>query len=275
MRSITTDGAFRVVAAITTNTANALWLNEGIERAAHTQLAQLLTFAPILRETTHPGRRVQLVWKAPQLTLVADAMADGANRGVAYRADTATPVLSVNYTLPNGHLHQGTVALDGVTDAATVIMTYMHQSEQSVTMAAAAAVPHPSGHGWARVGGYLIQVLAEATPEKTVSLLQHLELLPAFADMLASADDANDIVRAVLLGASYQELARSELRFGCTCSTERVLLGMLSLAEPEVDALLVGETLQVRCDGCGKQYAITPETLAAARASSGRNRPSN
>ena len=40
---------------------------------------------------------------------------------------------------------------------------------------------------------------------------------------------------------------------------------ILTLAEDEVEAMLGGDPLEVRCDASGRQYVIAPETLRAVR----------
>jgi molecular chaperone Hsp33 len=269
VRAMTMDGAFRIMAAITTQTCDAAIAAQNMWGTAGDRLAELITCAAIVRETTQPGRRVQIVWKirgGP--SLIADALPDGSNRGIVNNGSQSAKasndsLLQVNYTLPTGQMHQGIVAVDDDVDAGTAVMRYMHESEQIVTMTAAAAIRKDGS--FARVGGYLVQVLPEATPEATASLLANLELLPPLAEILQSASHAREIVAALFLGFPYQELAFSELRFGCTCSESRVIMGILTLGPDEIDSIIAGEMLDVRCDACGKHYPIDPIAIRSMR----------
>lgn len=265
VRAMTTDGAFRIVAVIATQTADAAIAAQAQWGEAGVQLAELIVAAAIVRETTQPARRVQIIWKQRENnTLIADALPDGSNRGIVSIAPgNKTTLLQVNYTLPTGQLHQGIIALPDDLDTGTAIMQYMHQSEQSVTMVAVAA--HRSDGSFARVGGYLIQVLPEATPEATAALVANLELLPAFDEILRSADHARDIIAAMFLGLAHEELAHSELRFGCTCSESRVIMGILTLDDDELSTIVNGDMLDVRCDACGTHYGIEPAAVRAMR----------
>jgi molecular chaperone Hsp33 len=262
---MTTDGAFRIIAVIATQTADAAIAAQQQWGEAGTRLAELIAAAAIVRETTQPGRRVQIVWRhRGQQTLVADSLPDGSNRGlVSGNGDTKDSLLQVNYTLPTGQMHQGIIGLPDDIDTGTAIMRYMHESEQTVTMVAVAALRAEGS--FERVGGYLIQVLAEATPQATAALLANLDLLPPFADILESSSHARDIIAAMLLGFPYQELASSELRFGCTCSESRVIMGILTLGVDDLKSIIDGDMLDVRCDACGRHYAIEPSAVRAMR----------
>jgi redox-regulated HSP33 family molecular chaperone len=44
---------------------------------------------------------------------------------------------------------------------------------------------------------------------------------------------------------------------------------ILTLPPAEVDAMLTGDPLDVRCDACGRQYHIAIETLRAHRGATG------
>lgn len=273
VRAMTVDGQFRVIATITTDTANAVCSAQGLSAELGTKLAELLTCAVLVRETTQPSRRVQLVWKdALGGSMVADSLPDGKSRGIANPGKTSEVraegehLLQVNYTLPNGTLHQGIVEIAAEIDLSTALMQYMHTSEQTVSMVAIGAL---EGHGAAvvrQVGGYLIQVLPEATREGLEELSRKLGEMPAIDALVAEAGaDPRAIIARVLDGFPYAELADSALSFGCTCSEARIIMGILSLGAEEVSSMEAGEPLEVRCDACGTRYVIEPSSIRAMR----------
>jgi molecular chaperone Hsp33 len=272
VRAMTMDGAFRVIAAVTTDTARGALSAQSADGDTALRLAELMTAAVLVRETTNPGRRVQVLWRDESgAALVADAMPDGTNRGMVNPGEKSpvetagAHVLQVNYTLPRGGLHQGMVAVEEGDDVATALMRYMHESEQTVSMAAVTALPGSDGVRVA--GGYLVQLLPEATREAIAEMTDHLGNLPPLARMLEhGAKDARALAGALLAAFEHQELASSPLSFGCTCSEERVILGILGLPAPDVDELLSGGTLEVRCDACGAEYQIEPDRLREVRA---------
>jgi molecular chaperone Hsp33 len=283
VRAMTIDGAFRVIAAITTDTANAACAAQKLSADAGGRLAELLTCAVLVRETTQPTRRVQLVWRDRRGgALVADSLPDGASRGIVNPGKeqaTVEPrghhILQVNYTLPNGSLHQGVVAIAEDSDLSTALMEYMHASEQIVAMAAIGAVNgsgEPSGALIRQVGGYLVQVLPEVTREGLELLTKKLGELPPIDVLVADAGaDPRAIISRVLDGFPHAELADSPVVFGCTCSEARIIMGILSLGAEEVASMEAGSSLEVRCDACGTQYVIEPASIRAMRELRERN----
>jgi molecular chaperone Hsp33 len=290
VRAMTIDGAFRVIAAIITDTANAACAAQKLSADAGGRLAELLTCAVLVRETTQPTRRVQLVWRDQRGgALVADSLPDGASRGIVNpgkeqkgptgeRVEVAGQhILQVNYTLPNGSLHQGVVAIPEDSDLSTALMEYMHASEQIVAMAAIGAVNNngePSGMLIRQVGGYLVQVLPEVTREGLELLTKKLGELPPIDVLVADAgSDPRSIISRVLDGFPHAELADSPVAFGCTCSEARIIMGILSLGAEEVASMEAGTPLEVRCDACGTQYVIEPASIRAMHELRERNEP--
>jgi molecular chaperone Hsp33 len=292
VRAMTIDGAFRVIAVIATDTANAACAAQGLSTEPAARLAELITCAVIVRETTQPSRRVQLVRRDRHGgVMVADSLPDGSSRGIINpgRREAKNEIdaenegrpdgeaegehlLQVNYTLPNGLLHQGVVAVAANADIGTALMQYMHTSEQTVAMVAVSAVGSRSaaaGDGsrqLAQVGGYLIQVLPEATREGLAILTEKLGRLPPIDALVSEAgDDPRGIIQRVLEGFPFAELADSQVVFGCTCSEARVIMGILSLGSDEVAEMEAGVPLEVRCDACGTRYMIEPSSIRAMR----------
>jgi molecular chaperone Hsp33 len=273
VRAMTVDGAFRVIATITTETANAACAAQGLSTELAARLAELITCAIIIRETTQPARRVQLVWRDRRGgTMVADSLPDGSSRGIVNpgkpeSVDTGGEhIMQVNYTLPNGALHQGVVAIPAESNLATALMQYMQTSEQTVAMAAVGAVEGSAERAVRQVGGYLVQVLPEVTREALAILTEKLADLPSIETLVEEAGaDPRALVRRVLEGFPFAELADTPVAFGCTCSEARIIMGILSLGSDEVASMEAGDPLEVRCDACGTRYQIEPSSIRAMR----------
>lgn len=273
VRAMTVDGAFRVIAAITTETVRGAVAAQTLGDDLALRLGELMTAAVLLRETTQPARRVQLLWRDRRGgSLVADALPEGANRGIVNPGEPTEVIaggdhlLQVHYTLPNGAMHQGVVAIPAGEDMSSALMRYLHQSEQILSMTAVAALPGPGGVRVA--GGYVIQLLPEATRDVIDAVTDHVGNLDPLAMLLEGrAAEPTELIRVLLGDQEWEQLAASSLRFGCTCSETRVMTSILTLPVEEVDAMLGGDPLEVRCDACGRMYAITPEQLRAFRSS--------
>jgi molecular chaperone Hsp33 len=271
-RAMTSDGAFRVIAAITTETAAQAARTQGLSGTGALKLAELITGAVLLRETTSPGRRVQILMRDQRGgVLVADAMPDGSNRGIVNPGAPAATTLpdgditmQVSYTMRNGALHQGLVAVPAGSDLSTALMRYMQQSEQTLSVISVAALGD-GADGVAVAGGYVVQLLPEAERPALRAMTRHLDGLASLDLLLAGpVATSRDLVSRLLVGFEHAELADSPLCFGCTCSEERVLGGLARLAPDDVASLLDTDApLDIRCDACGRRYEIDPDELRA------------
>jgi molecular chaperone Hsp33 len=270
-RAMTMDGAFRLIAAVVTGTGRAAIGTHATGDELGLRLTELIAAAVLVRETTQPARRVQMVWRdANGGSLVADSRPDGLCRGLVNPGESTAVMtrgehrLHVNYSLPNGALHQGVVAVPEGDDMATALMRYFKESEQIVAMVAIGALPGPGGVR--AVGGYVVQLLPEATREVIGAMTDHLGSLEPISILLEGRGrSAAELVKVVFAGFEYADLASSPVGFGCTCSEIRVMTSILTLARDEVESMLAGDPLEVRCDSCGRNYRIATETLREFR----------
>jgi molecular chaperone Hsp33 len=274
IRAITDDGAFRVITISTTSTVEgAITAQSASPELAHT-FADLLTGTILVRETMAPGLRVQGILKgrSGQGSLVADSHPDGTTRGlVQMRADArganagftigAGSLLQVMRTLPSGRIHQGIVDISGAAGLSQALMTYMQESEQIVSVIAVGTI---SEHGKVQsAGGYIVQLLPEATRPVQMIMAERLDALPSIESFLRDPEySPRKLTDDLLYGMPYSHLGESWLRFECRCSVERVLTSLATLSVSELAELAnADEALEVSCDYCGKAYAISPETL--------------
>ncbi|MFO0692965.1 MAG: Hsp33 family molecular chaperone HslO [Polyangiales bacterium] len=284
VRAMTNDGAFRIVAARTTDTV------AGVVRAQEARgedariLGELVTGAILYRETMAPTLRVQGLLRGAGDTgqLVGDSHPDGWARGLLKKGRSTRTVdlagegalLQLTRSLPTGQNHTGTVAIPEDGKLASAFMAYFDRSEQITTLVSVATVLDDSGDAPRVVaaGGFLVQILPEAKDlagplaVMTLRLEDFLDLGPRLVDTDASPDH---LVEEVFYGMEHTRLGDSPLRFGCNCSRERVMAGFATLRRADIEELVEdGEPLETRCDYCGSLYIIEPELLRGLLASS-------
>lgn len=207
---------------------------------------------------------VQLRSSSPLRTLFAECTSAGTLRGIAQVEDgqDAPPDLSrlgdgalLAITIENPGLdprepqrYQSLVGLDA-SRLAEAFEDYFRQSEQLPTRLLLAAdggragglmLQKPPGDegdddGWNRVGA-LFDTLAEA------------ELLATPVPVL---------LHRLFHEESPQVLTERPVRFGCSCSRERVASMLQSLGQEEAVAALADGVAEVRCEFCGQQYRFT------------------
>jgi molecular chaperone Hsp33 len=221
------------------------------------------------RQHSPPGNRVQIIIKDPSgHRLVADSLPDGKNRSIVNPGRpgdsriAATGLLQVHYTLRSGELHQGIVALQENDTVSQAIMRYLQESEQIAAFVSIECVV--SEDGLRAVGGFVVQVTPEATHEGLSEMTSYLETFDSLEPWLGQPKpDPEVLIAKILKSHEYAILAKSVLSFGCTCSMERMVLGLSTLARAEIAELLKeGKPVETSCDACGEQYEVSTEQLA-------------
>lgn len=220
---------------------------------------------------------VQLRGEGALRTLFAECTASGTVRGICQLADGEVPrslreaapggvlALTIENTGPAGRepvRYQGMVAMEADT-LSEAFEDYFRQSEQLPTRLLLAAGP-------ATAAGMLLQKLpgdgGDADGWTRASLLFDT-LAPA--ELLAQP--AEVLVHRLFHQDAPRLLDQRPLRFGCSCSRERVEAMLVSLGPEEVAAAVdAGEgRARVRCEFCGQAYefdaAQAQALFAAAR----------
>jgi molecular chaperone Hsp33 len=273
VRAITEDGAFRVIAAMTTATVRGAARAQGAEGTTARVFGELVTGAVLIREAMAPKLRVQAILRSAggEGTLVADAHPDGTSRGlVNFGAGRSVDVslgrgalLQVMRTLPNGALHQGVVAVPEGSGISGAMMAYMQESEQVVSTIGVAAVVE--GGEVVVAGGYLVQLLPEVERGPLAVMTERLADFPRLDEVLSAPSATPDALLAEILhGMPYARLEASPLDFGCACSQLRVVSTLATLPRSDIEDLVKdGEVLEIHCDYCGKEYRVPPAQLTA------------
>ncbi len=266
LRAMTDDGAFRVVAARTTDTARQLASSQELSGAIALDMAELGTAAVLYRETMAPTLRVQCIVRFGEGgQMVADSHPDGWIRGLL-RQPADEPVLELRNakatlemmrTLPNAELHRGVVEVPDGGNLSEAFMRYMQLSEQVVSMISMGSVlegDRPAS------GGFVVQLLPEAREADAAmeTMTRRLEDFVEIQQRL-QANDASPsrLIEQLLEGMPFTWLQSSEIRFGCQCSDLRVVTALSMLDRSDIQEMVdEGEPLSMNCDYCGAAYTV-------------------
>ncbi len=269
LRAISKDGAFRVIACLTTRTVAGAVEAQGARGAIAQRFGDLVTGTVLVRETMAPDLRVQaILGDGRRNRLVADSHPDGYARGLVQIAAGSTPAvldtmnqLVVMRSLHNGSLQQGVVQLAPGRSVADALMEYFRVSEQVTSFAALGT--RLDGDRVVAAAGYLVQLLPEVTAEPLARMTERLDAFPSVDQLLAdAAAQPRAVLDRLLEGFPHEQVASSDLRFGCNCSGERVLTSLATLSPSDIAELVSSdEVLEIGCDYCGKQYKIAPDHL--------------
>jgi molecular chaperone Hsp33 len=272
LRAITDDGAFRVIACDTTATVRGAIAAQKPETPELTRLfADLLTGAVLVRESMAPDNRLQAILQGdnPRSRMIADTHPDGSTRGlIQMPADVKEMpmgekgLLQIARTLANGSLHQGIVAVPaGSSSVSAAFMSYMQDSEQTVTMIAIGC--HFSHGEVAAAGGYMVQLLPELAEGPLMVMTERLKDFQDIVPLLARGRASPlQLLAETLYGMPYSTVGDREVHFGCRCSTERLVQSLASLPRADIESLMEdGKPLEIECDYCRKRYEFTMQDL--------------
>lgn len=270
LRAMTDDGAFRVMCARTTAMTRAVAAAQQTGPEPSRWLAELLTATVLVRETMAPSWRVQSIIEVGDKAgrLIADSHPDGSGRSLWWsqqadrHIDFGGAVLQIMRSLPNGAVHRGLVEIPSEGGISQALVTYLHDSEQVVSMAAVGCALDGDGQIQA-AGGYLVQLLPEVQAPPLAIMAQRLEDFVHIDQLLAdTAADPEILLGELLYGFPFTPLERRPLSFGCPCSQVRMLAGLSTLPRRDLEELIAaGEPLELNCEYCRKAYVITPIQL--------------
>lgn len=276
LRAVTDDGAFRVIAVHTRETAAGAVRSQKVHGSLARTFSELVTATILVRELMSPDHRVQGILTSADGTsrLVADANPDGSTRGLV-QVDEGLTVFPMHFgarlqmmrSLRNGALQQGLVEVPKGRGVAGAVMEYLQTSEQLVcTAAIGVLLDGEDGDDVPQVraaGGWVVQLLPEASRGPLEVMTDRLAAIPNIEHLFRNAEgDPAILLEEILAGMPYTRTAESTLRFGCACSLQRVMTSLATIARADLESMVEsGEVLEIACDYCGKNYQIEPEKL--------------
>lgn len=275
IRGVTEDGEFRFAAAITTSLSNDAKRRHQTVSGATQVLSETMTAVALLGSLLEGDEKIslQITSDGRVKNVLADIDAKGSIRGFINSeqiyADTpdmpgGPPPLGMQGTImvmrstPAKLLQRGTVPLvQG--DIASDVANYLTVSEQR---ACGMAIRSSIASDWsvADAGGILIEALPGASQEKLDGYRRVLAAPALRARVLESVrpeDMVETLMNAVEHESPYRILARSELRFQCTCSREKVADMIRGISKEELTKMRDEDgQAEVICRFCNERYVF-------------------
>lgn len=150
-------------------------------------------------------------------------------------------------------LVSGTIAED--------ITAYFSQSEQQATAVALgvvlgrdASIPH--------AGGFLVQLLPDASEETISQLESNLSAMASLTQLLSEGLDIRHIAGQVMAGLGLVELETQSVSYQCDCSRERMQKALLSLGGKALVELRDEDGgAEMTCHFCGARHWFSEDDL--------------
>jgi len=139
---------------------------------------------------------------------------------------------------------------------------YLAQSEQ-IPSAVGLSVFVNEDNTIGVAGGFLVQVLPNATDEAISSLEGKLKDLPLVSQLLRDGKTPEDILN-LLFDGDVKVLDSMPVKFECDCSKERFAESLMALPKHEVQAMIdEDQGAEAVCHFCGNKYQFTVPELQA------------
>ncbi|MGM0535051.1 MAG: Hsp33 family molecular chaperone HslO [Pseudomonadota bacterium] len=204
----------------------------------------------LLMAESNPGGELRAIAR-----LAEDAAIPGENAG--FRELVGEGQIMITFDPAEGHRYQGIVALEH-DSLAGCLAAYFAQSEQLPTRLWLAA----DGR---RAGGLLLQRLPAESQNQDDDAWERTVHL---ADTVKAAELLGLEPLEVLRRLYHEETVRvfdpKVLRFGCTCSRERVASGLMTLGEQELREVLAEQGgIETQCHFCHTLYHFTAPEIEA------------
>lgn len=269
--AVTHDGAFRVIALRATETVRDALRPQEVAGPNAQHLAEILSGTILVRLTMAPKQRVQGILRGAgnRGTLLGDSHPDGTARALMQRPAGLDEVslapgaiMQMNRTLPTGAIHQGMVEVPSGS-VSGALMSYFQASEQIECVASVGALF--SDGELVAAGGFIVQLLPEVSRAPLAVMAERLD--HDFSDpntvLRTLQQDPATLVSEILFGMPYEQTQEAAVRFGCHCSSVRVLASLATLPKEDIRELMKSEEqLFITCDYCGQKYELAPKALS-------------
>ncbi|MBR4284065.1 MAG: Hsp33 family molecular chaperone HslO [Anaerotignum sp.] len=115
-----------------------------------------------------------------------------------------------------------------------------------------------------RAGGFIIQLLPDATDEMIDRLEKKLATIPYVSDLLDMGATPEDILQMILGDFDLKIMDKIPTTFYCNCTRERVEKALISIGKDELEKIIrEDKKANLHCHFCSKEYDFNEEQLVA------------
>ena len=142
-------------------------------------------------------------------------------------------------------------------------LTYYFAASEQTPSSVALGVLMNKNNTVAQAGGYMIQLMPEATEEMAVQLEDILKELPPVTTMIKEGMTAEDILFRVTEGFSMVCENKAVVpEYKCTCSKERMEKALISIGKKELEELIEDQgEAELTCQFCDNKYHFNKKEL--------------
>ncbi len=142
-------------------------------------------------------------------------------------------------------------------------LTYYYAKSEQIPTAIALGVLVDTDNSVKAAGGFMIQLMPEATDDMAEKLENIIAGLPSVTEMISGGMNAQDMAFRVTSGFSMlMENKTVTPKYECKCSRERMKRALISIGKDEISSIIEeqGEA-EMCCQFCNKKYTFDKAEL--------------
>lgn len=116
-------------------------------------------------------------------------------------------------------------------------------------------------------GGFMIQVMPDATDETITALENRLASIPMISQLMEKGENPESILDLLMGEGNVKILEKMPVLFKCECSKERFATAIIALGGEEIESMIEEDHgAEASCHFCGNQYHFDVADLESLKA---------
>ena len=277
IRATAANDQIRAFAAVTTNMVETAREHHNTSPVATAALGRLLTAGAMMGAMMKGEKDVltlQIKAGGPLQGITVTADSQGNVKGYVGNPDVCIPANSRGKLDVAGAVGPGflTVIKDmGLKEpysGQVMLQTCEIAEDLTYYFATSEQVPSAVGLGVLKnntvrqAGGFIVQLMPFAEEEVISRLEQNVQKINSVTSLLEEGHTPESLLEKVLEGFDVQINEKTDTRFHCNCSKERVEKALISIGRKELNEMIQeGKDIEMNCHFCNTNYNFTVEEL--------------
>ena len=141
-------------------------------------------------------------------------------------------------------------------------LTYYFATSEQVPSAVGLGVLMNKNNTVRQAGGFIVQLMPFAEEEVISRLEQNVQKINSVTNRLEEGHTPESLLEKVLEGFDLQINEKTDTRFHCNCTKERVEKALISIGRKELNEMIQeGKPIEMNCHFCNTNYTFTVEEL--------------
>ena len=141
-------------------------------------------------------------------------------------------------------------------------LTYYFATSEQVPSAVGLGVLMNKNNTVRQAGGFIVQLMPFAEEEVISRLEQNVQKTNSVTSLLEEGHTPESLLEKVLEGFDMQINEKTNTRFHCNCTRERVEKALISIGRKELNEMIQeGKPIEMNCHFCNTNYTFTVEEM--------------